>query len=129
MAQVEEKRTDGYVVRANAVAGTLLPEETRRAHGIPPDRGMLNVVVMIDDAGLPETLPARVSAQVRDLRGRAENVEMREIRENEEVSYLGTFRFRPRETMRFDVTVEIPGRAPVHMDFQKRFFGELPAGG
>lgn len=100
-AQPVERDFGPYTVRASAVVSTALPAETARRHGIEPaaDRGVLNVVVLrgANDA----TVAADVSVDKINLLGQREALAMREVRENERVSYLGVFGFEPLRNFRF----------------------------
>lgn len=93
-AQVHEHTFDGYVVRANVVAATSLPETQAMEHGIKstPDTGVLNVVVLrqrSDRAGA--TVPAEVHAWVIAISGVEIPIETRAAVANDRVSYFATF--------------------------------------
>ncbi len=123
-AQSYERHFGQYVVRANALTGALLPESTRRAHGIEisPDRGLLNVVV-VQPAPPAKTVPAQVKASVTNLFGVTEPLDMRVIRANEGVSYVGTFTFVPGQVMRFTIEVQPEGSARSStLQFEEHFF-------
>lgn len=123
-AQTHERHFGQYVVRANALTGALLPESTRREHGveISPDRGLLNVVI-VQPARPAKPVSAQVKASVTNLLGLTEPLEMRAIRENEGVSYFGTFTFVPGQVMRFTIEVTPEGSArSTTLQFEDRFF-------
>lgn len=124
-AQSHEQSFGPYVVRASAVAGGVLPEATRRAHGIEitANRGVLNVVVVRGESPARPTVPAKVDAHVTNLLGQSEKLEMRAIRENGGVSYLGTFDFTPRQVLRFNIEVTPEGSTKsTTLEFEDRFF-------
>lgn len=113
-----------YTVQANAVGSEVLAEGAAAQHGIEraADRGVLNVVVLERQGERRVTVPARVTAVKDNLLGQTEPIDMREIRQNGRVSYLGTFGFAPLRNFRFTLTVQPEGRSePLTLEFEDRF--------
>ncbi|MDQ3445989.1 MAG: DUF4426 domain-containing protein [Pseudomonadota bacterium] len=113
-----------HTMRASVTPSAALATETARAHGIDvaADRGVVNVVVLErGDAG-QRPVPAEVSATRTDLAGRPETIEMREIRANGGISYLGTFTVLTSPTARFRISAR-PAKAgqPLTVEFEERF--------
>lgn len=108
-AQVHEQTFDGYVVRANVVAATSLPEAQARKHGIKvsPDTGVLNVAVLRQSDRPGATVPAEVNAWVVAVSGVEVPIETRSaVAKNERVSYFGTFDIPARQSaVRFRIQV------------------------
>lgn len=101
-----------YTLRANAIPSDLLPAASARKHGIERarDRGVLNLVVLERRPdGSQATVAAEVAARQENLLGQSDAVEMRAIRENSRVSYLGTFGFAPLRNFRFMLRVRPAG--------------------
>ena len=113
-AQSHEVERGGLVLRSSTVASDRISPEAARSYGInqSPDRAVLNVVLLTTQPGTPATLPALVSASMRSLTGRVTVIEMREVRENDRVSYMGTYVFAPREVLDFEVTAQPTGVTP-----------------
>jgi hypothetical protein len=117
--QVHERAAGNYVVHANALASTSLPDSQARRQGISvaPNTGVLNVVVL-KDAGAPgQTVPAAVQAWVSTLTGAEIPINMRAVAANERVSYIGTFPISARRgAMRFRVAAR-PDDHPNTIEF------------
>lgn len=115
LAQVHEVRQGQYLVRSSTVGSTQIDAATASRHGIKPapDRALLNVVVLLPGDGRHQerNVPAKVSVTMRRPTGNVEPVEMREVRENSMVNYLGTYRFAPREIIHFEVHAQPQGSA------------------
>jgi hypothetical protein len=113
LAQVHEVRQGQYVVRTSTVVSTQIDAASASRHGIEPasDRAVLNVVVLGPGKGTQDSrnMPARVAVTMRRPTGNVEPVEMREVRENNMVNYLGTYQFAPREIIHFEVHAQPQG--------------------
>jgi hypothetical protein len=105
-AQPLEVRRGDLVLRSSTVSSEQIASAAAARHGIEPasNRAVLNVVLMRGKE--QQTVPAEVTASIRNLAGVRQSVDMREVRENERVSYIGTYEFLPREV----VDVEIQAR-------------------
>lgn len=102
-AQPHEARRGDLVLRSSTVASDRIDPATARNHGIEPSptRGVLNVVLL---RGREErTVPAEVRATAVSLSGVRQDIEMREVRANDRVSYMGTYDFLPKEVVDFEV--------------------------
>jgi hypothetical protein len=125
--QQGERRIDGYLVRWNSMVTGFLPQRAIEEHRLEPNgHGVLNVVVLRDrdGAAAPRTVAAEVWVKVTDLLGQVTEIQMRPMRANERVSYLGTFDVEGRGPLRFELQVQPPGEPVATIDFQRRFFGE-----
>lgn len=122
LAQPSEVRQDGYVLRASTVAARNLPPSMREAHGIPDDprAAVLNVTVQQQtDAGAPRNVAADVRVQARNLYGVTTDVQLRRVEAAGRVSYLGIYRFLPREVLDF-VVVAQPVGTPISLRLEFR---------
>ena len=113
-----------YRVHYNALNTNLLTPEVARAYGIQRagTRAMLNVTVL--DADAVESVPARVTATATNLTGQRRDIEVREIRDQDAIYYIGTFRVHNEETLNFSVQVSPEGHQgdPFEFDFRQQFF-------
>ena len=110
-------------VRASAMQTSLLPAAVARDYGITerrPDTLLLLVTVRKGAAGV--ALPANVSATVTDLRGGRQDIAMRQVRADAFVDTVGTTTTSLPDTLRFDLTVNVDGMAPVRMQLQREVF-------
>lgn len=126
-AQSHEVERGGVVLRSSSVASDRIDATTARLHGIEPspDRAVLNVVLLTTQPNNPPTLPAQVSASSINMAGVRNVIEMREVRENDRVSYMGSYAFAPREVLDFEVTALPTGtdqRAPLTLRYRERMW-------
>ncbi len=113
-----------YTLRASALGSSVLPPAIAQRHGIEvaPDRGILNVVVLKDDWSGQVTVPADITAITVNLLDQTEPIPMREVIENDHVSYLGSFDFQPLRNLRFVVNAKPRGGVePLALEFEDRF--------
>jgi hypothetical protein len=124
LAQVYTAESGAHTMRASVVPSDRLSSEAARQHGIAvaDDLGVLNVVVLERRQGAQPSVPAEISATRIDLSGRAETIEMREVRANDGVSYFGTFRVVASPTARFRIEALPAGvTQPLSVEFDERF--------
>jgi len=110
-------------VRASATQTSLLPAGVAREYGIlerRPDTLLLLVTVRKGAAG--EALPASVTATVTDLRGGQQDIAMRQVRSDAFVDSVGTTTTSLPDTLRFDLTVNVDGMAPVRLQLQREVY-------
>lgn len=128
LAQAHVAESGGHTLRASVMPSNQLLSEVAREHGIviADDRGVLNVVVLEVEQGEkqsgPRSVPAEISATRIDLLGRVETVEMREVRANGGVSYLGSFEVVDSPMARYLIEALPAGVAqPLSVEFEERF--------
>ncbi len=124
-AVAQQAETFGpYRVHYNALNTNLLTPDVARSYGIQRagTRAMLNVTVL--DADAVEAIPARITATATNLTGQRRDIELREIREQDAIYYIGTFRVHNEETLNFAVQVSPEGHQgdPFAFDFRQQFF-------
>ena len=113
-----------YTMRASVLDSDTLPVAIAERHGITiaPDRGILNVVVLNHRGGSQVTVPAEITAVTINLLGQTEPIPMREVTENDHVSYLGSFGFQPLRNLRFVINAKPLGSIePFALEFEDRF--------
>jgi len=127
-AQLHSIAAGDYVLRSTTVASDQIDAATAQRHGVvpAPDRAVVNVVVMRRAGdGVEATVPARVDVSMRTLSGISSKIEMREVRENGGVSYLGSYQFLPREVIDFEIRAWPAGvaQAPsLALDYRERMW-------
>jgi hypothetical protein len=136
-ARAERAHVHGeYTVHYNAVPTTVLSPDVTRHYGITRSggRGLINIAVLRDASGAgdstatdaqPQAVRARVVAHVRALTGQRNPVELREIVEQDAIYYIGDFRVRGEELLRFELEVTPEGaRRPIPVRFEQAFVGD-----
>ncbi|MDA3914354.1 DUF4426 domain-containing protein [Oleiagrimonas sp.] len=110
-------------IRYNALPATALPAQSASALGVKHSagQGLLNVMVSTSEGDNAPGVEADVSARALAENGTAIPVHMREIKEANGISYLGTFRIRHTGSLRFDLDVTAPGQATQHIHFKHTF--------
>lgn len=122
-------RSGDVTVRASVLQTSTLDEAIARRYGIERSdgRAMLLVSVRRGPDGQETSVPAQVLAKASDLRGRAQVVEMRELRSGGPdtggvlLDYVGTVELDPPDTLRFDVRVTREDGAASTLQFSREF--------
>ena len=111
-------------IHASVVRTSTLAPAIASAYGIIRDehRVLLLVAVRQGPDAQAVALPAQVVATVTDLRGRRQDVAMRELRSNGLLDYIGTVDIELPDTLRFDVVVTRTGGATSTMQFTREFY-------
>ena len=112
-----------HVVHFSAQTTDQLPREVARAYQIQrsPERAMLNVSVIRKSDNAP--VSAEVSVKTRNLTQQLKNVNMREIKEQDAIYYIGETPVANRETLIFDIEVMPEGAsAAAEMRFKREFY-------
>lgn len=126
----ERAHTAGeYTVHYNAIPTTALDPEVARGYGITRSgtRALLNIAVLRRPAGdsEPHAVSARVIAHVRSLTGQRNPIELRELRDQDAIYYIGEFRIRGEENLRFELEVTPDGASrSIPVRFEHVFIGE-----
>lgn len=110
-------------VQASLAPSLALGEPILRRYGITAgrDRHLLLVSLRRIDAGdaADASVPARVRARVRDLRGVASDVVLREVRSEGFIDYAGEVRATPPDTLAIEVLVDGIQPTPVTLRFNR----------
>jgi hypothetical protein len=111
-------------IHASVVQTSTLAESVAHAYGIVRDenRVLLLVAVRQGPDAQAIALPAQVVATVTDLRGRRQDIQMRELRSGDLLDYVGTVEIELPDTLRFDVVVTRTGGATSTMQFNREFY-------
>jgi hypothetical protein len=111
------------IVHFSAQTTDDLPREVAQAYQIQrsPDRAMLNVSVVRESDGA--SVAADISVKTRNLTQQLKVVEMREVREQDAIYYIGQTKVANRETLIFELGVKPEGvERPESIRFQKQFY-------
>lgn len=94
-----------YTLRSSTVSTETISASMAKAHGFEQARSVfiLNVTVIQQGRAGSATVPAVLAVDIRDLTGRRLPIDMTVDRENDAVSYYGTYRRMPNQTLLFDI--------------------------
>lgn len=115
-----------YRIHYNTMNTTLLSPEVARAYDIQRSgtRALLNIAVLKknnDELNTPVT--ARVRASVSNLAGQRRDLDVKEIRDQEAIYYIATFRFHDEENLNFRISVQPEGESRAHeFSFRQQFY-------
>lgn len=117
-------RVGDVTIRASVVQTSTLPEAVAMQYGIErSDRLVMLLVAVRQGPEAQETaLPATITASATDLRGRRQDIPMRELRSGDLLDYVGTAEIDLPDTLRFDLTVMREGGAQSTMQFSREFY-------
>ncbi|MGO4223115.1 DUF4426 domain-containing protein [Lysobacter sp. TAF61] len=117
-------RVGDVSIRANAMQTSALSAPVAGQYGISRADNLVMLLVAVRQG--PEAqevaLPARITASATDLRGRRQNIEMRELRSGDLLDYIGTAEVTAPDTLRFDVTIVRENGATSTMQFSRDFY-------
>jgi hypothetical protein len=90
----------------------LTPEAAKGYNVVPsPDRGLLTITLMKKTrSGEAKSVPGQVYAGAVNQKNYLSSIPIREIREGDEVYYLGEYRVSAPDTMRFLVNANVLGK-------------------
>ena len=110
-------------IHASVVQTSTLAEGVARDYGITRDERRVLLLVAVRQGPEAEAiaLPAQVVATVTDLRGRRQDIAMRELRSGDLLDYVGTVEIDLPDTLRFDVVVTRAGGATSTLQFTREF--------
>lgn len=119
LVQAEQaEHFNGYVAHYNTFNTTLLTPEVARAYGITRsgNLALLNIAVLKKQPeGMDEAVTAQITVNASNLVGQKKPMELIEVQDRGAIYYIGTFRIRDEERIRFDITVQPSGQtAPPH---------------
>jgi len=123
----DSTRMGGYSIHHATLTTDTLAPDIAKAYGITrsPNRGMINISLIKEQAGTTGTATAaKVQVNLKRLTGQREEVEMREIREESAIYYIGVFGVVTGEKVAFDIQVTPEGAAePFKTTTSGEFYG------
>jgi hypothetical protein len=124
-ASAQSVSSEGVTVHYAAMPSSELDPQVARALGIvrSPTRVLLHVAVRAGERGHEHTVPAEVTALVRDPAGLALAPRLRRHDDAGAEYWLAEHRIEADTRLRFEVEVRVPGRAsPIRAVFARDFF-------
>lgn len=117
-------RIGDVTIRASVVQTSTLPESVALQYGIArSDRlALLLVAVRQGPEAREVALPASITATAVDLRGRRQDIPMRELRTGDLLDYVGTAEIDLPDTVRFELVIAREGGARSTMQFTREFY-------
>jgi hypothetical protein len=117
-------RSGDVSIHASVVQTSLLASSVASSYGLTRDehRVLLLVAVRQGPDAQATALPARVVASVTDLRGRRQDIAMRELRSGDLLDYIGTVDVELPDTLRFDIAVTREDGATSTMQVTREFY-------
>lgn len=109
-------------VHYNALPTLSLSEAVARDYRVDRDAGSGLVVVALrrpGDGG-ESSVDGQVSATAYDLQGARQRIDFIAVRTGDYTDHIGTFSITPRDSYRFEVTVQANGRSEL-VKFQRGF--------
>lgn len=114
---------NGLIARCSTIVATQLPEQSLARYEVEADRnrGLLSCVVQPRDGdAVPDNVEAELRASYRPIGQAPQPLDIRQVREGNLVTYLGTYRISGSEPIQFDVRIEVEGRAERRFRFTDR---------
>jgi len=125
LAAQQAETFGAYEAHYSAINTSQLSPTVARAYGIQrsKNRSMLNIAVLRSGDPEDEPVSATVAAETVNLTGQRRTIELREIRDQGAIYYVGTFRITNEERVTFRIGVQPEGRStPYEFTFQQQFF-------
>ena len=110
-----------YVIHHNVIPTNILLPKVARAYKIKrsKDRGMINIVVQHKGKGIT----AKVDGTGTNLNSQLKHLKFREIKEDDVIYYISTFRVTNKELINFKVNVQPDGSKKTQtVKFKKEFY-------
>ncbi len=110
-----------YVIHHTALPTDILLPEVARAYKIKrsKNRGMLNIVVQYKGKGIT----AKVTGTGTNLNSQLKHLQFKEIKEENVIYYISTFRVTNKELITFKINVKPTGSDKTHtVKFKKEFY-------
>ena len=125
VAAEQSKDFGGVEVHYIVVNTLFLQPDVAARYGVvrSSDRAIVNLSVL-DQNGV--ALLGEVTGDTINLMSQRTPLEFATIREGEAVYYIAPIRYTDRDTLRFDLTVSVPDRAPMKLEFQQTMYVESP---
>jgi hypothetical protein len=119
-----ELRTDEVTVRATTLPSLRLNEAMARQYGITRDASSVLLVIGMrrGPQSQESSVAGRVSASASDLLGNRQAIELREIRSEGFIDYVGTARVSMPDTLRFEIVAKPDGAPAATLRFHRDFF-------
>lgn len=131
LAQGEQKQTfDNIEIHYMLLNSTALDIKVAEAYDIVRSGRlgfvMVSVLEIVPGDALPRPIPAIIEARFKNLLGQEQVIPLNEIREQNGLYYVGTFRFDNEDIYRFefDVNTTADQSSPYQVRHQQRMYFE-----
>ena len=84
------------------------------------DKAVVNVSILRGE----RSVAVSVTGTVKNLLGQSQPLDFREVKEGEAVYYLAMLTYQDRDTLRFEITADLPGHGPAVVRFQQTLYWE-----
>lgn len=115
-----------YLVHYNTLNTNLLSPDVAGAYGIQRSgsRAMLNItLIRKSEDGLGTAASGRVEATAVNLTGQRRELDLAEVRDQDAIYYIATFRIHNEERLNFQVQVQPEGSNRTHeFSFRQQFY-------
>ena len=119
----EQKQAFGdYEVHYSVFNPSFLRAEVAERYDVVRGRDKAVVNVSILDGERSVALP--VTGTVKNLLGQLQPLDFREVKEGEAVYYLAMLTYQDRDTLRFEITADLPGYGAAVVKFQQTLYWE-----
>ena len=119
----EQKQAfDGYEVHYSVFNPSFLRAEIAQRYEVVRgrDKALVNVSVLDGE----RSVTVAVTGTVKNLLGQSQALNFRQVKEGEAVYYLATLTYQDRDTLRFEITADLPGYGPAMVRFQQTLYWE-----
>lgn len=122
-AFAEQKQAfGGYEVHYSVFNPSFLRAELAERYDVVRGRDKALVNVSVLDGETSMTVP--VTGTVRNLLGQSQTLRFRRVQEGDAVYYLAMLTYQDRDTLRFEITADLPGHDPAVVKFQQTLYWE-----
>ena len=119
----EQKEAFGdYDVHYSVFNPSFLRAEVAERYDVVRGRDKAVVNVSILDGARSVAVP--VTGTVKNLLGQLQPLDFREVKEGEAVYYLAMLTYQDRDTLRFEITADLPGYGSAVVKFQQTLYWE-----
>ena len=123
VVSAEQKQAfGGYEIHYSVFNPSFLRAEVAERYDFDRGRDKALVNVSVLDGERSVTVPLR--GTVKNLLGQAQALAFREVREGEAVYYLATLTYQHQETLRFEITADLPDYGEAVLRFQQTLYWE-----
>ena len=84
------------------------------------DKAVVNVSILEGE----RSVAVPVTGTVKNLLGQLQPLDFREVKEGEAVYYLAMLTYQDRDTLRFEITADLPGYGSAVVKFQQTLYWE-----
>ncbi len=115
------KDFDGVEVHYAVVNTLFLQPGVAARYGVAQgkDRAIVSVAVLDRDGA---ALSADVTGETVNLLSTRATLQFSRFREGGALYHIAQIRYTDQDVLRFRIAIDVPGRAPMHLEFQQRMY-------